>query len=41
VSATAIDTTGFLYGVGVVLFVLLVTAMLGSGFLIFRRVTGL
>lgn len=40
-TATAIDTTGFLYGIGIALFVLLMTAMFGAGFLIFRRVTGL
>lgn len=36
-----IDTMGLLYGVGVGLAVVLSVYMLGAGFLIFRRVTGL
>lgn len=39
--AVVIDPTGFVYGVGVALVVLLTVAMLAGGFLIFRRVTGL
>ena len=39
--AVTIDTTGLLYGVGIGLVVYLAVTMLGVGFMIFRRVTGL
>jgi len=39
--SVVIDTTGLLYGISVGLVVTLSVYMLGAGFLIFRRVTGL